>query len=88
MQPAIADEDLEETRAVLEQKLSDSRELVDLLTIKMNALWQQFYNMDDMGTRDKIQLEISETYNRLLKAQETQAQAEESLNAIASRPRD
>jgi hypothetical protein len=52
----------------------------------MKALWQQFYNMDTMGTRDKVQLEISETNDRLLKAREDMARAEEELNNYVSRP--
>jgi vacuolar-type H+-ATPase subunit D/Vma8 len=67
--------------------LNRARELVDLLTMKMNALWQQFYNMDNMETRDKVQLEISETYNKLLDAEAARLRAEEELNNFASRPR-
>jgi len=87
MQPAISDGEYQQTKTNLEENLSKANDMVDLLTMKMNALWQQFYNMDDMGTRDKIQLEISETYNKLLKAQEGQVRAEEELNNYVSRPR-
>lgn len=87
MQPAISDGEYQQTKTNLEENLSRANDMVDLLTMKMNALWQQFYNMDDMGTRDKIQLEISETYNKLLKAQEGQVRAEEELNNYVSRPR-
>jgi len=61
---------------------------VDLLTMKMNVLWQQFYNMDNMETQDKVRLEIGETYNKLLEAQEGQVRAEEELNNYMSRPRN
>jgi vacuolar-type H+-ATPase subunit D/Vma8 len=47
-----------------------AKEYVELLTLKMNALWQQFYALTDMQTKDSIQREISDTYEKLLKAQE------------------
>ena len=86
--PAIPEGDYEQTKISLEEKLSVAKDMVDLLTTKMNALWQQFYNMDTMETQDIIQLEISETYNKLLKAQEGQVRAEEELNDFVSRPRE
>jgi len=87
-QPAISDGEYEQTKTTLEENLSTANDMVDLLTMKMNALWQQFYNMDNMETQDKVQLEISETYNKLLKAQEGQVLAEEELNNYVSRPRN
>ena len=41
------------TKTELEDQWNRAQEMVDLLTMKMNALWQQFYSMDDMerGTR-------------------------------------
>jgi len=59
----------------LEQKWKSSREQVGLLTTKMNGLWQEFYSMDDMGSREKIQRDISETSLRLQKAKEEEARA-------------
>jgi hypothetical protein len=70
----------------IEAKLKAAQERVDLLTTKMNALWQQFYNMDTMGTRDKVQLEIGETYNKLLKAQEEEATLKTRLEAKGAKP--
>jgi len=87
MRPAMSDGEYQQTKTALEENLSKASESMDLLTVKMNALWQQFYNMDTMGTRDKVQLEISETNNKLLKAQEDKARAEEELNNYVSRPR-
>ncbi len=84
---SFTDQQFNAEKTLLEDQLNKAQELVDLLTMKMNALWQQFYNMDNMETRDKIQLEISETYNKLLKAQEGQVRAEEELNNYVSRPR-
>ncbi len=58
-----------------EQKWKNAREQVGLLTTRMNGLWQEFYSMDDMGSREKIQRDISETSLRLQKAKEEEAAA-------------
>jgi len=67
----------EETPQELEAKWKKAREYVGLLTTKMNGLWQEFYSMDDMTSREKIQREISETSLRLQKAKEDEARARE-----------
>jgi len=59
----------------LEQKWNNAREQVGLLTTRMNGLWQEFYSMDDMSSREKIQRDISETSLRLQKAKEDEARA-------------
>ena len=56
-------------QADFEQKLAKAEEYVDLLTIKMRGLWQEFYSMDDMTSRDSIQRQIDTTYRQLEKAQ-------------------
>ena len=58
-----------ETQADFDQKLAKAQEYVELLTIKMNGLWQEFYSMDDMTSRDSIQRQIDTTYRQLEKAQ-------------------
>jgi len=57
----------------LEEAWKKAQEYVELLTLKMNALWQQFYSLSDMKTRDSVQMQISDTYEKLLKAQEEEA---------------
>jgi hypothetical protein len=76
-----------QTKEALKERWATAQEMVDLLTMKMNALWQKFYNMDDMSTRDSIQLQISETYQKLLKAQEDEAKAKEELETFLSNTR-
>ena len=76
-----------QTKEALKERWANAQEMVDLLTMKMNALWQKFYNMDDMSTRDSIQLQISETYQKLLKAQDDEAKAKEELEAFLSNTR-
>jgi hypothetical protein len=85
--PAMSEGEYQRTKTALEENLSVASERVDSLTVRMNALRQQFYNMNTMGTQDKVQLDLSETYNQLLKAQEDKARAEEELKNHLSRPR-
>ncbi|MGB9836359.1 MAG: hypothetical protein ACPLRX_06440 [Candidatus Saccharicenans sp.] len=59
--------------STLETAWKKAQEYVELLTLKMNALWQEFYSLDDMTSRDHIQRQISETYEKLIKAQEEEA---------------
>ncbi|MDD8021311.1 MAG: hypothetical protein PHU81_09105 [Acidobacteriota bacterium] len=54
----------------LEDAWKKASEYVELLTMKMNALWQQFYSLTDTQTKESVQREISDTYEKLLKAQE------------------
>jgi hypothetical protein len=65
----------------LEDRLKAATELVDLLTTKMNALWQEFYNLNTMTTQDRIQQQIDETYQKLLKAQADEAKLKSQLEA-------
>ncbi len=65
----------ENTPDELEVKWKSSREQVGLLTTRMNGLWQEFYSMDDMSSRENIQRNISETSLRLQKAKEAEAGA-------------
>ncbi|MCP2520201.1 hypothetical protein NLC82_02985 [Candidatus Aminicenantes bacterium AC-335-A11] len=68
-----------EKKKEYEERWRKAKEYVDLLTLKMNGLWQEFYSLDDMTSRDKIQREISETYQKLLKAKEEEARAKKEL---------
>lgn len=67
--PAVKTPPQAETQADFDQKLAKAQEYVELLTIKMNGLWQEFYSMDDMTSRDSIQRQIDTTYRQLEKAQ-------------------
>jgi hypothetical protein len=83
----LSDSEQEQTREALKQKWDLALERVDLLTMKMNALWQEFYSLDDMTPRESIQQQISETYEKLLKAQDEEAVAKEELEGFLSRTR-
>ncbi len=88
-EPALNQEEFGRRKAELEDVWNKAQELVDLLTMKMNGLWQEFYNLDDMTARDKIQQQISETYEKLLKTQQDATKAREELDTfIALTPRE
>jgi hypothetical protein len=71
----------------LESKWEKANEYVALLTLKMNALWQEYYSLDDMTPRDHIQRQISETYLKLQKAQEDAEQAKKELEEARRKSR-
>jgi hypothetical protein len=61
--------------ANLESRWQKAKEYADLLELKLNALWQQFYNMNDMTTQGKVQQEISETFEKYTQARQEEAKA-------------
>lgn len=68
--------------AELQARWEKAREYVELLTLKMGALWQEFYSLDDMTSREAIQLAISETFIKLEKAQEDEVKAQRELETF------
>jgi hypothetical protein len=79
-QAAMAEKDFKARLVELGDKAQKAREMVELLTLKMNSLWQEFYNMSDVKTREYTQFQISETYDKLTKAEADAAKAEKELN--------
>ena len=71
--------------ADLEQISARAQEYVDLLTTKMNALWQEYYSMDDMTDRSNIQRQIADTAQKLEKAKEDAANAKKELGQSVTR---
>ena len=65
-------------------KVQQAQEMVDLYTLKMNGLWQEFYSLDDMKSRELIQLQISDTYDKLTKAQLDVDKAKKELDDFMS----
>ncbi len=53
--------------------------MVDLLTLKLNSLYQEFYGLDNLKSREMIQVQISDTYDKLLKAETESAKAQKDL---------
>jgi len=81
-EPVLTDEQFNARKTELEDRWNKAQEMVDLLTMKMNGLWQEFYSLDDMTARDRIQQQISENYEKLLKAQQDEVAAKEELDAF------
>ncbi|MCX7973954.1 MAG: hypothetical protein N3B16_05570 [Candidatus Aminicenantes bacterium] len=68
----------------LEEAHKKAQEYVELLTLKLNALWQEFYSLDDMTPRDQIQQAIAETFLKLQKAQEEEEKLRKELEKYLS----
>jgi hypothetical protein len=73
---ADAHRDKIEPGGTLEAQLEAAKEMVDLLTTKMNALRQQFEYQDAMVPGYVIQKQLDDTNQRLLKAQAQMARIE------------
>jgi len=84
---AIGDREYEAMKAQLEGALKRADEMVDLLTTKLNGLWQEFYSLNDMTTKDKIQMQISDFYEKLVAAQEEADRARQELETYLSTTR-
>jgi len=62
-----------------QERWEKAKEYVELLTLKMGSLWQQFYGLEDMTTKDAIQRSIAETFIKLQSAQEEETLARQDL---------
>jgi hypothetical protein len=82
--PALSEKDYKAKQAELAKTAQDKQDMVDLLTIKMNALYQEFYSLDNMKSREMVQAQISDTYDKLLKAELDAKQAAKDLEDFLS----
>jgi len=71
-----ADSGREGGNGTLEAQLKASKDLIDLLTTKMNALRQQYEAQDSMVPGYVIQQQLDEMGQRLVKAEAQQARIE------------
>jgi len=69
-----------ERKAALEKRWKQAKEYADLLATKMGGLWQEYYSMDDMTSRDKVQIDISGTFLQMQKARQEETKAKEELD--------
>jgi hypothetical protein len=70
----------ESQKSTLETKWLKAKEYADLLELKMNGLWQDFYNMDDMTPKDQIQQQIADTFEKYQQARDAETKAKEALD--------
>lgn len=68
----------------LDAQLGAAKDLVDLLTTKMNALRQQYESQDAMVPGYVIQQQLDETNQRLVKAQAQQARIEAQIAKLSA----
>lgn len=83
----MSEREFKGTRTDLESKWKAAQEQVELYTLKMNGLWQEFYALDDMKSRELIQLQISETYDKLTRAQVEETRAKQELDDFIANSR-
>lgn len=63
----------------LQQRWEKAKEYVELLTLKMSALWQAYNGLDATTPKEALQQSISETFIKLENAQEEEAKARHEL---------
>lgn len=86
-EPTMSEKEFKTKLAELKIKADQTQEQIDLYTLKMNGLWQEFYSLDDMKSRELIQLQISETYDKLTKAQLDADKAKKELDDFMANSR-
>jgi hypothetical protein len=77
--PAPTPQDIQKKQNELADLAQQKAEMVDLLTLKLNSLYQEFYGLDNLKSREMIQVQISDTYDKLLKAETESAKAQKDL---------
>ncbi len=77
--PAPSAQEIQKKQNELADLAQQKADMVDLLTTKMNALYQEFYGLDNLKSREMVQLQISDTYDKLLKAEADSAKAKKDL---------
>lgn len=69
----------EATLKTLQEKWEKANEYVELLTLKMSALWQQFYALDNPSSKEAVQQAIAATFIKLQDAQTEETKARQEL---------
>ncbi len=69
----------------LQSRWEKAKEYVELLTLKMGALWQEYYGLENSTAKEAIQQSISETFLKLEKAQEDEILARRELERFLGR---
>jgi len=67
--PAMSEKEFQAKQAEFVEICQQKQEMIDLLTLKLNSLYQEFYGLDKLKSREIIQVQISDTYDKLLKAE-------------------
>lgn len=83
--PAPTAQDIQKKQNELAETAQQKADMVDLLTTKMNSLYQEFYGLDNLKSREMVQLQISDTYDKLLKAETESTKAKKDLEDFLAR---
>ena len=65
----MPEKEFQAKQAELADACKQKQDMVELLTLKLNSLYQEFYNLDSLKSREILQIQISDTYDKLLKAE-------------------
>lgn len=82
--PAMSEKEFRAKQAELGEASKQKQEMVDLLTLKLNSLYQEFYGLDNMKSREIIQIQISDTYDKLLQAEAEANKAKKDLEDFSA----
>jgi len=82
---AEARKEFDEKKASLEERLAKMKEMVELLTLKMKALQQQFYSFNSMQSKEQVQMQISDTFQRLQAAQAAEKILKDELDQLVAK---
>ena len=82
--PAMSEKEFLAKQAELVEASKQKQEMVELLTLKLNSLYQEFYGLDNMKSREIIQIQISDTYDKLLKAETDAKKAVKDLEDFSA----
>jgi hypothetical protein len=63
----------------LQERWNKAKEYVELLTLKMGALWQEFNGLRDPNAKEGVRQAITETYAKLQTAQEEETKARQEF---------
>jgi len=74
----------EQGKLEIENRLKAAQELISLLKLKMTALQQQFYNFSNTTSRDQIQRDISDTYQKLQATSGEEARIKDELDKFVA----
>lgn len=72
----------------LQDRWEKAKEYVELLTLKMTALWQQFYGLVDAGAKEAVQQAIGETFIKLQNAQEEETRVRLELENLVQQQKE
>ncbi|MBE3126251.1 MAG: hypothetical protein IMZ57_11430 [Acidobacteria bacterium] len=82
--PAMSEKEFLAKQAELGEASKQKQEMVELLALKLNSLYQEFYGLDNMKSREILQIQISDTYDKLLKSETDAKKAAKDLEDFSA----